>query len=98
MERTCRKELIKRIAEDRGMTQGAVAGVVGDLFEHIKEAVSDGRRVAIAGFGVFRLHETPARKGFKCPANGLKQDIPARKSLRFKQSTSVRESLNEVEA
>lgn len=95
VNRTCRKELIKRIAEKRGLTQREVADVMSDLSDHIKEAVFSGRRVTIAGFGVFRLHETPARKGFKCPANGLKHDIPARKSMKFKQSAKVRRELND---
>lgn len=94
MERTCRKELVKRIAESRGMTQKDVAGVVSDLFEHIKAEVSGGRKVAIANFGVFRMHETPAREDYFCPATGMRQSVPARRSLRFKQSADVRKTLN----
>lgn len=97
MERTCRKELVKKVAEKRGMTQVEVAGVVSDLFDHIKKAVMDGRRVAIAGFGIFRLHVSPAREDYFCPATGKRQSVPERKSLRFKQSVDVRKKLNETE-
>jgi integration host factor subunit alpha len=59
----------------------------------IKENLERGEKVKIPGFGTFVVREKKARRG-RNPQTGEEIEIPARRSLSFKPSVSLKKAIN----
>lgn len=55
----------------------------------LADALVAGERIELRDFGVFRLHDRPARQG-RNPKTGESVAVPARKSVHFKASREMR--------
>jgi len=78
-----RKEFVNAVAEkNEGLTKKAVAKVVADVLDTIKDAVADGDVVAFQGFGSFKAVDRAARTGHN-PKTGDTINIPATKAPKF---------------
>ena len=64
------------------------------MLEDISKALTEGRRVEIRGFGSFSVRTRKPRTT-KNPKTGKMMDIPARKTLHFTMSKSLKEVLIE---
>lgn len=62
------------------------------ILETMSEALEEGRRVEIRGFGSFAVRQRKARMT-KNPKTGKIMDIPARKTLHFTMSKSLKDAL-----
>jgi integration host factor subunit beta len=71
-----------------------VAQAVDIILEEISQALTEGRRVEIRGFGSFSVRTRKPRTT-KNPKTGKIMDIPARKTLHFTMSKSLKEVLIE---
>lgn len=71
-----------------------VAQAVDVILEEIAQALTSGRRVEIRGFGSFSVRTRRPRMT-KNPKTGRMMDIPARKTLHFTMSKSLKETLIE---
>jgi integration host factor subunit beta len=71
-----------------------VAQAVDIILEEISQALTEGRRVEIRGFGSFSVRTRKPRTT-KNPKTGKMMDIPARKTLHFTMSKSLKEVLIE---
>ena len=69
-----------------------VAKAVDIILESIEEALINGRKVEIRGFGTFSTRILK-RKTVKNPKNGKIFDIPTRISTHFTMSKSVKDAL-----
>lgn len=67
---------------------------VDQFFRFMKEALLDGEEVTISGFGTFHIEIQPERD-IKHPKTGEPIHVPEKKILKFKQSKSFAEKLNE---
>ncbi len=76
-------ELINLVAEKTGFTKKDSSIAVDAFIEAISEALSQGERVALVGFGTFEVRERRKRTG-RNPQTGEKIDIPARRVPVFK--------------
>ena len=56
-------ELIERVAGKTNLTKKDVTASVDALFEVIQEALKDGEKVQVIGFGNFEVRDRAARKG-----------------------------------
>ncbi|AXY25845.1 DNA-binding protein [Suicoccus acidiformans] len=85
-------ELVERVAEKTNLTKKDATSAVEAVFETIEEALADGERVQVIGFGTFEVRERAARKG-RNPQTGDEIDIPATKVPAFKAGKSLKEAV-----
>lgn len=71
-----------------------VGQAIDIILEEISQALTEGRRVEIRGFGSFSVRTRKPRTT-KNPKTGKLMDIPARKTLHFTMSKSLKEVLIE---
>ncbi|MBW1750390.1 MAG: integration host factor subunit beta [Deltaproteobacteria bacterium] len=90
-----KRELINGVSEQLGdYYKQDVALAVDIVLEEISQALTEGRRVEIRGFGSFSVRTRKPRTT-KNPKTGKMMDIPARKTLHFTMSKSLKEVLIE---
>ena len=89
-----RSELIRRIAErNPELTHNDAVKIVTTFFNEIAEALSQGDRVELRGFGAFWTKERQARMG-RNPATGHPVLVEAKSLPAFKAGKRLRERLN----
>ena len=89
-----KSELIARLAaENPHLTQRDVERVVGVILERMINALENGGRVELRGFGAFSVRSRPARAG-RNPRTGETVDVPAKAVPFFKSGKELRERLN----
>lgn len=77
-----KKELADKVAYKHGCSKALAEAVVDSVFEKIEDAVADGQRVTIAGFGVFEPQKRSAREG-RNPHSGERINIPEMRVPKF---------------
>jgi len=90
---TTANEIADKIAGDQGITKAQANTIVDSVFKLISDAASSGAETSIAGFGKFKIKETPAREG-RNPATGATTKIAASKKLTFTPAKAVKDALN----
>lgn len=83
-----KKALVDVIAEKNGMTKKEANDTLELILTTISEALKDGNKVDLAGFGKFETKERKARTGIN-PATKEKITIAASKSVGFKSSKLI---------
>lgn len=87
-----KKDIIKKVAENTGMTQKDVTVIVDTFVDTVMGSIKDGK-VSISGFGTFEVVERAARMG-RNPKTGMEIEIPASKSPKFKPAKAFKDSVN----
>ena len=86
--------LIEKVTEKvEGLTKNQTEIVVETVFESIKNALMQGEKIEIRGFGNFRLKTRNPRKA-RNPKTGETVEVPGKKVLYFKVGKALKESLN----
>lgn len=85
-------ELVDKIAELTGLPKTRVADMYDKVFEIMGESLKNGDKVSVPNFGTFQVSERPAREG-RNPATGKKIKIAASKSVKFKVSKTLKDTL-----
>ena len=88
-----RTELVANVAEKAGITKKSADLVLNSLFDTIKQALVEGDKVQIIGFGTFEIRNRAARKG-RNPQTNEEIDIPASKLPSFKAGKALKEAVN----
>ncbi|NBB52882.1 integration host factor subunit beta [Rhizobium sp. CRIBSB] len=89
-----KSELIETLAaENTHLTHAEVERVVNVILGSMVEAMADGGRVELRGFGAFSVRSRPARSG-RNPRTGDTVDVPAKSVPFFKSGKELRERLN----
>ena len=88
-----KSEMIDAIASATGLTKVDVEKVFNGTFDLFKSELKKGNKVAVAGFGTFKLSERAARDG-RNPQTGETIKIKASKSVSFKSSNTLKNELN----
>ncbi len=89
-----RSELIQIVAEENPhLYQRDVERIVNTLFEEIIEAMANGDRVELRGFGAFSVKHRDARTG-RNPRTGEAVDVEAKAVPFFKTGKLLRDRLN----
>ena len=89
-----KSELIKTLAEQSDISMDEATLVVNTFFDCMKEALLQGDRVEIRGFGSFSVNYRPARKG-RNPKSGEAVSVPAKYVPHFKAGKEMRERVEE---
>ncbi len=85
-------DLISSIAEKAELTKKDSEKALGAVFESISDALAEGEKVQLIGFGTFEVRERAARKG-RNPATKEEIDIPASKVPAFKAGKALKEKV-----
>lgn len=88
-----RSELIKALAEDADISLDDAANVVGIFFDSIKNALLDGDRVEIRGFGSFKVKDYGSYAG-RNPRTGETVDVTSKKLPFFRPGKELKEFVN----
>ena len=84
--------LIERVAEKTGLTKKDATVAVDAVFETIQDALVDGEKVQLIGFGNFEVRNRAARKG-RNPQTGAEIQIPASKVPAFKPGKALKDAV-----
>lgn len=83
-------DLIAKVAELSDLSKKDATKAVDAVFEAISEALQNGDKVQLVGFGNFEVRERQARKG-RNPQTGEEIDIAASKMPAFKPGKSLKD-------
>ena len=94
MEKTMNKtQLIDVVAKTADLKKKQAEAAVEAVFAAITDALADGDKVTVIGFGTFEVREQAAREG-RNPATGEKIEIPECKRPAFSASQALKDKLN----
>jgi integration host factor subunit beta len=89
-----KSELIARLAEENPhLTQKDIERVVSVILDRMIQALEDGGRVELRGFGAFSVRSRGARSG-RNPRTGESVSVRAKHVPFFKSGKELRERLN----
>ncbi len=83
-------ELIALMAEKYGMTKTMAAKAVTAMTEIIADALAEGKKVTLTGFGTFMVRPRAARMG-RNPRTQAPMKIPATRTPAFRAGKSLRD-------
>ena len=86
-------ELIDKIAASAELSKADAKKALDATLDAIKNALVDGDKIALIGFGTFSVNERPAREGIN-PATKEKIQIKAKKVAKFKAGADLEDALN----
>lgn len=86
-------EIVKIVAENSGLTQKEVSGVVDTMVETIIDVLKKGEEVNIAGFGKFVVKKRAARTSIN-PRTKEAINVPASKAPTFRAGKQFKEAVN----
>ena len=89
-----KSELVRALNEKLPELQlGDVDLAVNCLLNHMADALVQGERIEIRGFGSFDLHHRPPRIG-RNPKTGETVNLPAKVVVHFKPGKDMRDRIN----
>ena len=86
-------ELVTRMAEKTGLTKKDAEALLGAFTSTVEEALVEGDKVQLVGFGTFEVRERAARKG-RNPQTKEEIKIPASKAPVFKAGKALKDLVN----
>lgn len=90
-----KSELIQKLAErNPHLFLRDIEKIVDTVFNEISDALADGNRVELRGFGAFSVKHRQARTG-RNPRTGETVNVEAKRLPFFKTGKALREKLNE---
>ncbi len=86
-------ELVNVVAAEVEMSKKDVDAVVNATLAAVANALKEGDKVALIGFGTFEVKDVAAREG-RNPKTGETITIPASKKPAFSASKALKDSVN----
>lgn len=87
-----KKELVQKVAKETNLTQSEVKNVLEIALEAIKEAVAEGDKVSLVGFGVFEKRKRAEKRGTN-PSTRETMVIPATDVPYFRPGREFKDSV-----
>lgn len=91
-----KKEIVKTISEEIGLTQLKTKEIVQKTFDAIVETLVEDHRIELRNFGVFEVKRRAARKA-RNPRTGDKVFVPEKFVVTFKPGKEMEEKVREME-
>jgi nucleoid DNA-binding protein len=91
-----KKEIVKTISDEIGLTQLKTKEIVQKTFDAIVETLVEERRIELRNFGVFEVKKRAARKA-RNPRTGDKVYVPEKFVVTFKPGKEMEERVRELE-
>jgi nucleoid DNA-binding protein len=91
-----KKEIVKTIADEIGLTQLKTREIVQKTFDAIVETLVQERRIELRNFGVFEVRKRAARKA-RNPKTGDNVAVPAKYVVTFKPGKEMEARVRQME-
>src|SRR5262245_46821184 len=91
-----KKEIVKAISDEIGMTQLKTKEIVQKTFDAIVATLIQERRIELRNFGVFEVKKRAARKA-RNPRTGDKVFVPEKYVVTFKPGKEMEEKVRQLE-
>lgn len=91
-----KKEIVKTISEEIGLTQLKTKEIVQKTFNAIVETLCEDHRIELRNFGVFEVKRRAARKA-RNPRTGEKVSVPEKFVVTFKPGKEMEAKVRELE-
>lgn len=91
-----KKEIVKAISDEIGMTQLKTKEIVQKTFDAIVKTLIEDRRIELRNFGVFEVKKRAARKA-RNPRTGDKVFVPEKYVVTFKPGKEMEEKVRLLE-
>ena len=91
-----KKEIVKAISEELGLTQLKTKEIVQKTFDAIVETLVTDGRIELRNFGVFEVKKRAARKA-RNPRTGGQVEVPAKFVVTFKPGKEMEERVLQME-
>jgi DNA-binding protein HU-beta len=85
-------ELVEKVAKSCGLSKASADDAVNTVMGAIADALANGDKVTLVGFGTFAVADRAAREG-RNPKTGEKMNIPASKGVKFKAGSKLTDGL-----
>ena len=90
-----KKEIVKKISEDIGLTQLKTKDIVQRTLDAIIQTLVEERRIELRNFGVFEVKRRAPRKA-RNPRTGDKVYVPAKNVVTFKPGKEMEELVRQM--
>ena len=91
-----KKEIVRTISEEIGLTQLKTKEIVQKTFDAIVEALVEEGRIELRNFGVFEVKRRAPRKA-RNPRTGEKVDVAEKSVVTFKPGKEMEQRVRELE-
>jgi nucleoid DNA-binding protein len=91
-----KKEIVRTISEEIGLTQLKTKEIVQKTFDAIVETLVEDGRIELRNFGVFEVKRRAPRKA-RNPRTGDKVEVPEKFVVTFKPGKEMEERVRELE-
>jgi len=91
-----KKEIVRTISEEIGLTQLKTKEIVQKTFDAIIEALVSERRIELRNFGVFEVKKRAARNA-RNPKTGDKVHVPEKYVVTFKPGKEMEARVNQLD-
>mgnify|MGYP000922067909 FL=1 len=86
-------ELVANVAEKAGLSKKDAEKALGAVIESIEEALVEGDKIQLIGFGTFEVKDRAARTG-RNPQTGKEIKIAASRNPVFKAGKALKDAVN----
>lgn len=93
VEKMTKAELINAIAEKSELTKKDAEKALNAVVSSITDALADGDKVQIVGFGTFEVRERNAKEAIN-PRTKEKIKVPAKKAPAFKAGKALKDAVD----
>jgi len=90
-----KKEIVKTISDEIGLTQLKTKEIVQKTFDAIVETLVGEGRIELRNFGVFEVKKRAARKA-RNPRTGQRVDVPEKYVVTFKPGKEMEERVHQL--
>jgi integration host factor subunit beta len=91
-----KKEIVRQISEDLGLTQLKTKEIVQKTFDAIVDTLLVERRIELRNFGVFEVKKRKARKA-RNPRTGERVDVEPKYVVTFKPGKEMEERVRNLD-
>lgn len=82
-------DIVNRVADLTDVPRVTAAQAVDTIIDTMKDALGDGKRIELRGFGVFQVRDRKKGVG-RNPKTGVEVDITPGKTVRFKPGKELK--------
>ena len=90
---TTTSEIADKIAGEQNISKSQAKAIIDSVFKEIAAVAASGAETSIAGFGKFKVKDTPEREG-RNPSTGATIKIAASRKLTFAPAKALKDALN----
>jgi len=86
-------ELVEKLANKNKLSKKQAVDVINAITQSISDALAEGNKVEIRGFGSFRIRDRKARVAYN-PRSRMEVEVPAKKVPFFRAGVDLRKMVD----